>query len=83
MVICEGYVITPNIIGMRFTMSPLSVFLSLVFWTWLWGPVGGVLSVPLIIVGVAAFSHMFPTRTGNFQVKGCNQAARSGPNIRS
>jgi predicted PurR-regulated permease PerM len=60
MVICEGNFITPNIVGIRFTMSPLSVFLSLVFWTWLWGPVGGFLSVPLLIVGVAAVSHLFP-----------------------
>jgi predicted PurR-regulated permease PerM len=64
MVTCEGYFITPNIVGLRFTMSPLSVFLSLVFWTWLWGPVGGFLSVPLLIVGVAAFSHMFPDTDG-------------------
>jgi predicted PurR-regulated permease PerM len=60
MVALEGYFVTPNIVGMRFTMNPLSVFLSLVFWTWLWGPVGGFLSVPLLIVGVAAVSHLFP-----------------------
>ena len=60
MVTCEGNFITPNIVGIRFTMSPLSVFLSLAFWTWLWGPVGGFLSVPLLIVGVAAVSHLFP-----------------------
>src|ERR1700730_15028939 len=65
MVTCEGNFITPNIVGIRFTMSPLSVFLSLAFWTWLWGPVGGFLSVPLLIVGVAAVSHLFPDREGN------------------
>jgi len=58
MVTCEGYFITPNIVGMRFTLNPLSVFLSLVFWTWLWGPLGGFLSVPLLIVGVAAVDHL-------------------------
>jgi predicted PurR-regulated permease PerM len=64
MVALEGYFVTPNIVGMRFTMNPLSVFLSLVFWTWLWGPVGGFLSVPLLIVGVAAVSHLFPDDEG-------------------
>jgi predicted PurR-regulated permease PerM len=58
LVTCEGNFITPSIVGMRFTLSPLAVFLSLVFWTWLWGPVGGFLSVPLLIVGVAATEHL-------------------------
>ena len=36
------------------------MFLSLVFWTWLWGPVGAFLAVPLLIVGLVAVSHLFP-----------------------
>src|ERR1700751_4631969 len=39
----EGHFITPNIVGRRLTLSPLGVFLSLAFWTWLWGPVGAFL----------------------------------------
>jgi predicted PurR-regulated permease PerM len=41
-------------------MNPLTVFLALVFWTWLWGPVGAFLSVPLLIVGKVAMAHLFP-----------------------
>jgi predicted PurR-regulated permease PerM len=55
----EGHFITPNIVGQRFTLSPLAVFLALVFWTWLWGPVGGFLAVPILIVGLTVFNHMF------------------------
>ena len=58
LVTCEGNFITPSIVGLRFTLSPLAVFLSLAFWAWLWGPVGGFLSVPLLIVGVAATEHL-------------------------
>src|SRR5262249_25834856 len=39
----EGHFVTPAIMGHRLTLNPLTVFLSLVFWTWLWGPVGAFL----------------------------------------
>ena len=58
----EGHFITPSIIGHRLTLNPLTVFLSLVFWTWLWGPVGAFLAVPLLIMGLVAINHMFPRR---------------------
>ncbi len=60
MVTCEGQVITPNIVGHRFTTSPLTIFLALAFWTWLWGPVGTFLSVPFVLIGVAVVNHFFP-----------------------
>jgi predicted PurR-regulated permease PerM len=56
----EGHFITPAIIGRRLTLNPLTVFLSLVFWSWLWGPVGAFLAVPLLIMGLVAVSHLFP-----------------------
>jgi len=56
----EGHFITPSIMGRQLTLHPLMVFLSLVFWTWLWGPIGAFLSVPLLIVAVVAVSHVFP-----------------------
>ncbi len=46
----EGNVITPLMVGRRLTLSPFLVFLSFVFWLWLWGPVGAILSVPLLLV---------------------------------
>lgn len=36
--------------GRRLGLSPLVVFVSLAFWLWVWGPMGGLLSVPLTIV---------------------------------
>jgi predicted PurR-regulated permease PerM len=56
----EGHFITPAIMGHRLTLNPLTVFLSLVFWTWLWGPVGAFLAVPLLIVGLVVIDHLFP-----------------------
>jgi predicted PurR-regulated permease PerM len=56
----EGHFITPGIMGKRLTLNPLVVFLSLVFWTWLWGPVGAFLAVPIVIVLLVIASHVFP-----------------------
>lgn len=42
-----GNLLEPRIMGQRMNLSPLIVFVSLVFWGWLWGPLGMLLSVPL------------------------------------
>jgi len=56
----EGHFITPSIMGRRLALAPLTVFLALIFWTWLWGPIGAFLAVPLLIVALVAINHLFP-----------------------
>src|SRR3954469_11295935 len=56
----EGHFITPSIVGRRLTLSPFLVFLALAFWTWLWGPVGAFLAVPLVIVTYVVLGHLWP-----------------------
>lgn len=56
----EGHFITPAVMGRQLTLNPLTVFLSLVFWTWLWGPIGAFLAVPLLIVMLVIASHLAP-----------------------
>jgi predicted PurR-regulated permease PerM len=51
----EGNVVTPLLVGRRLTLSPFLVFISFVFWLWLWGPVGAILSVPLLILVALSF----------------------------
>ena len=58
--ILEGHFVTPSIMGRKLTLSPLLVFLALVFWTWLWGPVGAFLAVPIVIIMLVIFNHLFP-----------------------
>jgi predicted PurR-regulated permease PerM len=59
----EGHFVTPTIIGRRLSLNALAVLLALAFWTWLWGPVGGFLSSPLLIVGLILKEHLAPVDT--------------------
>jgi predicted PurR-regulated permease PerM len=56
----EGHFITPTIIGQRLALNALAVLLTLAFWTWLWGPMGGFLSSPLLIVALILKEHLMP-----------------------
>jgi len=55
--IALGNLIEPQLLGRRLGLSPLVVFASLVFWGWLWGPVGMLLAVPLTMVGKIVLEH--------------------------
>jgi predicted PurR-regulated permease PerM len=45
----ESNLITPVLLGLRFTLNPVVIFVSLIFWTWLWGVPGALLSVPVLV----------------------------------
>jgi predicted PurR-regulated permease PerM len=56
----EGQILTPTILGRRLTLNPLVVFVAIVFWAWLWGPMGAFLAVPLSIILLVIFNHVVP-----------------------
>jgi predicted PurR-regulated permease PerM len=45
----EANFVTPVLLGRRFTLNPVVIFVSLIFWTWLWGVPGALLSVPILV----------------------------------
>lgn len=48
--VLEGNFITPTILGRSFSMNPIFIILSLLFFGWLWGAVGALLAVPLLVI---------------------------------
>jgi predicted PurR-regulated permease PerM len=56
----EANLITPMLLGRRFTLNPVVIFVSLIFWTWLWGVPGALLSVP-ILVSIKVICDHVPT----------------------
>jgi predicted PurR-regulated permease PerM len=56
----EAQFVTPMVIGKRMTLNPFTVLLSLVFWIWLWGPLGGFIAVPALLVVFALARNIIP-----------------------
>jgi predicted PurR-regulated permease PerM len=46
----EGEAVTPMLLAKRFTLNPVVVIVSLVFWFWMWGTPGAILAVPMLAV---------------------------------
>jgi len=56
----EGHFITPTLMGRRMTLNPFAVFLAIGFWTWMWGPIGAFVAVPILMTTIVTFRHLFP-----------------------
>ena len=62
----EGETVTPMLLAKRFTLNPVLVIVSLVFWFWMWGIPGAILALPMLAIAkiicdqvqpLAAFGH--------------------------
>jgi len=56
----EAQFVTPSVIGRRMTLNPFLVFLSIAFWLWLWGPIGGFVAIPALLVFFAIARNILP-----------------------
>jgi predicted PurR-regulated permease PerM len=56
--VMEGETITPMLLARRLTLNPVLVIASLVFWNWMWGVTGALLSVPLLAVFKIVCDHL-------------------------
>lgn len=58
----ESNFISPIVVGRRLALSPLSVFISVLFWGWLWGIAGAMIAVPILLMIRIACGRHRPSR---------------------
>jgi len=46
----ESAFITPLVVGRRLELNVVAIFISLAFWSWMWGIVGALIAVPILVV---------------------------------
>jgi predicted PurR-regulated permease PerM len=68
--VMEGEIITPMLLANRFTINPVAVILSLIFWYWLWGVPGAILAVPLLAIIKIVCDRLRPLRAFGHLLEG-------------
>ncbi|MFD2738927.1 AI-2E family transporter [Sulfitobacter aestuarii] len=59
----EGQLVTPYLVGRRLAMNTVAVFLTVVFWGWLWGIAGALVAVPFLVVFKVICENFEPLKT--------------------
>ena len=54
----EGNIVTPMIVGRRLQLNTVAVFLAVAFWGWVWGLVGILIAVPILVVVKTVCDHL-------------------------
>ncbi|MDB5887295.1 MAG: hypothetical protein JWM03_167 [Rhodocyclales bacterium] len=54
----EGQIVQPFVIGRSFSVNPVLVFLSLLFWGWMWGVAGMLMAVPILVTFKVLCAHI-------------------------
>lgn len=54
----EANLVTPSILGARFTMNPVMILIALSYFSWIWGVFGALLSVPILLMLTGLFEHI-------------------------
>ncbi|RVD13670.1 MAG: AI-2E family transporter [Mesorhizobium sp.] len=65
--IVEGQFVTPMVVGRRLEINAVAILIAIAFWSWLWGFVGALMAVPLLVV-IKVFCDHFDglSHFGNF-----------------
>jgi predicted PurR-regulated permease PerM len=66
----EGESVTPMLLARRFTLNPVLVMASLLFWDWMWGIPGAVLAVPLLAIFKILCEHVQPLEKVGHLIQG-------------
>lgn len=58
----DGNIAFPMFVGKAVTLNPFLIFLSIVFWIWVWGPVGSLMAVPSLIILQSVLGSILPSK---------------------
>ncbi len=65
--VIEGQFITPLVVGRRLEINAVAIFIAVAFWSWLWGFVGALIAVPLLVMFKVFCDHFESWKhVGNF-----------------
>jgi predicted PurR-regulated permease PerM len=68
--VIEGEIVTPMLVANRFTINPVAVILSLIFWYWMWGVPGAILAVPVLTIIKIVCDRLRPLRAFGHLLEG-------------
>jgi predicted PurR-regulated permease PerM len=68
--VIEGEIVTPILLANRFTINPVAVILSLIFWYWMWGVPGAILAVPMLAIIKIVCDRLPPFRAFGHLLEG-------------
>ncbi|MEO6014253.1 MAG: AI-2E family transporter [Devosia sp.] len=53
-------IIFPHLVGRALTLNPFVIFVSIITWIWIWGPLGSLVAVPSLLLLQSIALHLFP-----------------------
>lgn len=84
----EGNFVTPNLIGRAMTMNPFLIFFAITYWLWAWGPVGGFIAVPSLLILYSVATNILPMRAvplrreeRKLEARGIEEAREATPRV--
>lgn len=58
----QGYLLTPWLTSQVSSLNPVAIFIGLLFWGWLWGPVGLIIATPILMIFKSLCDHVVNLR---------------------
>ncbi|WP_417538837.1 AI-2E family transporter [Marinobacter sp.] len=58
----QGYLLTPWLTSQVSSLNPVVIFIGLLFWGWLWGPVGLIIATPILMIIKSLCDHVVNLR---------------------
>ncbi|MEO6395149.1 MAG: AI-2E family transporter [Devosia sp.] len=55
-------IVFPQFVGRVLTLNPFVILVATAFWIWIWGPAGGFVAVPSLLVLQSIVLHILPSR---------------------